>query len=410
MTQFKKGDLSAVADFQLEGHRKRVGALAQELDRDYYRREGITLLNTAESVSGCSSFVRQDRSGGPLQVGSPGLSCIGPVQSEKVVGDRVALATEIVRLANAFDEMMEWLPFEYQGMDNMLDELASMNELGLWRPQLEATLSKLSRDLMPAALSAGDSLPVSALSAVRKMAAVPVASLTVETLLMTAANDPVLAADLLRVVNSWAFPLLLHRISSLKDAVLYLGIEKVRTVLLSSSSRALFGSGTVRGLWKHSVQVASMAADLGAVCGCDPDDAFIAGLLHDVGRLAIEKLDQETLARRARLLEQDLPVVWVDLLTCRHDHAEIGGALMEKWNLPLSVVEAVSLHHAPERTESKLAAVLYLAELRAGQESGEMEDLPSALKTAHALTTSGLSIADVQRTGCPEMVCALLAS
>jgi putative nucleotidyltransferase with HDIG domain len=291
-------------------------------------------------------------------------------------------------------------------MNEILGELSEMNELGLWRPEVEAAVQLLCQDRMEAALHAGNSLPVSAFASIRALASIPIDEITIETLYSTASADPVLAADLLRVVNSWENPMLRGQVSSVREAIIHLGTEQSRTVLLSSSSRALFASNSVRTLWKHSIEVASIAADFGLICGCDVEEAFLAGLLHDVGRLAIEKLDCEILTIRTRLSDLQVPTVWVDLVTCQHDHGEIGGALMEKWNLPDSLVEAITFHHSPERSKSKLASVLYLSELRAGGNEGCL----SIVQLERALQLTGLSFAELNQSGRYERFAAAIAA
>jgi putative nucleotidyltransferase with HDIG domain len=159
-------------------------------------------------------------------------------------------------------------------------------------------------------------------------------------------------------------------------------------------------------LWKHSVEVAAYAAELAILCGCDREEAFTAGLLHDIGRLAMAKLDGNTLDRRARLAELKLPTAWIDLVTCRHDHAEIGGSLLQSWSFPQSTVEAVQHHHSPERSESKLAAVVYLAEVR----TGSAEDMPSLVRNGSALARTGLSLAEVHGVRPRDQFAAILAS
>ncbi len=235
-------------------------------------------------------------------------------------------------------------------------------------------------------LTAGGRLPVASIGAVKNLGTIPEEEVSAELLYQTAGHDPVLTGDLLRVVNSWACPNLRRRISSLREAIFHLGTSSARTVLLAAATRKVYASKAILGLWKHSVEVAAYARRMGELAGCDPEAAFLSGLVHDVGRLAIEMLDADTLAIRSRLSEPGIPVVWVDLVTCRHDHAEIGGALLWRWNFPRSVVDAVALHHSPERSAltSKLAAILYLAEVR----SGAFEDEPSRVKFEFGLEDS----------------------
>ena len=256
-----------------------------------------------------------------------------------------ALMSEIVTLANSLDEMIEWLPVEHQTVTQMLEELREINGLGLWRPEVEAALGQIVKPNWEAVLLAGTRLPVTAIGAVRNLGTIPEDEVSAELLYQTAGHDPVLTGDLLRVVNSWSCPSLRKRVSSLREAIFHLGTASARTVLLAAGTRKIFASKSIVGLWKHSVEVAAHAQRLGELAGCDPEEAFLAGLLHDVGRLAIEMLDAETLATRARLSEPGIPVVWVDLVTCRHDHAEIGGALLWRWNFP--AVDCGRDHAAP---------------------------------------------------------------
>jgi HD-like signal output (HDOD) protein len=96
----------------------------------------------------------------------------------------------------------------------------------------------------------------------------------------------------------------------------------------------------------------------------------------------------------------------VDLVTCRHDHAEIGGALLWRWNFPRTVVDAVALHHSPERSVSKLASVLYLAEVRCGS----FEDESSKIRLDYALSTAGLTRKDLRESNPEDLYVSILAA
>jgi putative nucleotidyltransferase with HDIG domain len=320
--------------------------------------------------------------------------------------DPEALMGEIVSIANSLDEMIEWLPVDQQTVTQMLDELKTINQLGLWRPEVEKALGKVVKAHWESVLSKGGQLPVTAVNSVRNLATIPPQEVSAEVLYQTAGHDPVLTGDLLRVVNSWACPNLRKRVSSIRDAICHLGTETSRTVLIASAARKVYASKTIVGIWKHSIEVAAHAHNLGKLAGCDPEAAFLAGLVHDVGRLAIEMLDEETIGIRKRLSEPGVPAVWVDLVTCRHDHAEIGGALLWRWNFPRAVVDAVTLHHAPERTPSALASILYLAEVR----SGSVEDDPSPIKMQAALKTSGLTREQVRESEPSAILASIMAA
>jgi putative nucleotidyltransferase with HDIG domain len=175
--------------------------------------------------------------------------------------------------------------------------------------------------------------------------------------------EPVLVASLLRMVNSAAFGLR-REILSIDEAVAYLGFSTVKSLVVRLKLGPMFGATGAkksRGyspekLWLHSVAVGQTAEHLAKkVGGVDPWLAGTIGLLHDIGKLAInstfpnevEKLwegsdgDESFLARERRLFGAD--------------HAFIGGYLAAKWELPGDLVEAIRLHHMPTGDPAVLA-------------------------------------------------------
>jgi len=380
-----------------EAHYQRVAALAREIARTITTREDLRDIEALAWLHECPKDIFND-----LAESNPVVRGLLRVQGK----EPGALMSEIVTLANSLDEMIEWLPVEHQTVTQMLEELKEINGLGLWRPEVEAALGKIVKTNWETVLTAGSRLPVAAIGAVRNLGAVPENEVSVELLYQTAGHDPVLTGDILRVVNSWACPSLRKRVSSLREAIFHLGTAAARTVLLAAAARKVYATKSIMGLWKHSVEVAAHAQRMGELAGFDPEVAFMAGLVHDVGRLAIEMLDADTLALRSRLSEPGIPIVWVDLVTCRHDHAEVGGALLWRWNFPRTIVDAIALHHSPERSASKLAAILYLAEVR----SGSFEDEPSKVKLDSALRTAGLSREQFRNAEPGEIFSSILAA
>jgi putative nucleotidyltransferase with HDIG domain len=380
--------LSTLLRSSRDSHNCRVAALAREIARCLPNQKKLPEIESVAWLHDCPREIFSD-----CLVTNKVVQGIQQAQGEKTgPGGSGSIIGEIVTLANAFDEMIEWLPVEQTTVTRMVAELAQMNEFGLWRPEVDAAFRKICKPQWDTALAAAERLPVNALSEVLKLALVPADDLSVETLSQTALKDPVLSADLLRVINSWAFPNLRKRVGSVREAICYLGCEATRTIMVGSASRKVFASKTLQGLWKHSMSVAAHAQNIGAKAGCDPELSFLCGLFHDIGRLAIEQLDADTVEIRSRLSEPGIPVIWVDLVTCRHDHAEIGGTLLWRWNFPREMVEAVTHHHAPEKSASVMASVLYLAELR----SDEIEDDPSPIKLSYALRNSNLTVRQVK--------------
>jgi putative nucleotidyltransferase with HDIG domain len=184
---------------------------------------------------------------------------------------------------------------------------------------------------------------------------------TVIELERISASDPVLAARLLGAANSAYFGSRLE-IRQLTQAIMRIGIPSARKVLLSACFGSLFASRALADLWNHSKTVAVHAHDLASECGYDHNIAYVAGLVHDIGRLVIQRCPAATRVEEESLRAAGFPLVYAEHLIYGADHAELGGRLLEKWNLPSDIVEAVACHHCPERTSSVLAALLNLAE------------------------------------------------
>jgi HD-like signal output (HDOD) protein len=133
-------------------------------------------------------------------------------------------------------------------------------------------------------------------------------------------------------------------------------------------------------------------------------EAAVLGLVHDIGRLVIQTLPDQHSAAHTRIAAESGCPVLADFLVCGCDHAELGADLLARWNFPDKFIEAVKHHHQPERTESRLASMLYLGEYVAGSD----EDIPSISRLSHALTATGISVAECLDLGDPLRLEALL--
>lgn len=181
-------------------------------------------------------------------------------------------------------------------------------------------------------------------------------------------QDMAICAKLLQVVNS-AFFRLARRIANVEEAVRYLGFAMVRNLALTvevfQSAEPLHGL-SLEALQEHALRVAALAKRL---CRdkAQAEDAFMAGLLHDIGYLilATEMPDRLEQALRQAAQEQ-IPPYQAEYQLLGVSHAEIGAYLLGLWGLPYPIIEAVANHHQPQRVPQRgfdaLAAV-YLANL-----------------------------------------------
>ncbi len=169
--------------------------------------------------------------------------------------------------------------------------------------------------------------------------------------------DQAITADVLRLCNSAYFGLV-RKVESLDDAVRLLGTVKILQLVMAAHTRALLsrpqeGYGLPAGaLWRHSVGVA-LAAQLLArpMRSTQLGLLFTAGLLHDIGKVALNEFVAREYAEIARrVAEEHVSFAEAEEAVLGFTHPELGGRLAELWNLPESIVLAVRYHHAPEAT------------------------------------------------------------
>lgn len=199
-------------------------------------------------------------------------------------------------------------------------------------------------------------------------------------------RDPAISAKVLQLVNS-AFFGRSGQIGTLTAAVSYLGVSVLRAIVLSEEVLQSFGVPAARAVLDldaeqmHAVVVANIAQRIGAEIGLG-DEAFIAGMLHDVGKLILAGQMPDTLSALSQeaMVNHEL----LHLAEQRRGaitHAELGAYLLGLWGLPYSIVEAVAHHHAPSRVDQvklDLIGVVHIAdalvrEATAGPEGSDLE-------------------------------------
>jgi putative nucleotidyltransferase with HDIG domain len=168
-------------------------------------------------------------------------------------------------------------------------------------------------------------------------------------------TDAVLAGNLLRVVNSALYGRA-STINSVRHAVSIMGSVKVRNLVLGLSVSRRWAGANVPRRWNapqfnlHSLAVAVLA-DLVAIetPAPYPEGAFTAGLLHDVGKLLIAIAMPEQFDQMYDFYEAGGDTTSdCELAIAGVTHADLSGAILEKWKLPKPIQEAVAYHHAPE--------------------------------------------------------------
>lgn len=180
-------------------------------------------------------------------------------------------------------------------------------------------------------------------------------------------QDIAICAKLLQLVNS-AFFRLARRITSIEEAVTYLGFNMVKNLVLSLEvfqKAEHLEDFSIETLQRHALQTAAMAKRI--VGGREQaDDAFMAGMLHDIGHLILAMELPEMLSRSVALADREsLPIYLAEQQLMGVSHAEIGGYLLGLWGLPHPIIEAVANHHLPGRVPQRgfdVLAALYVAD------------------------------------------------
>ncbi len=185
-------------------------------------------------------------------------------------------------------------------------------------------------------------------------------------------KDSALTAGVLRTVNS-AFYGAGRSVSSVKQAVVTIGMQQVIALALSTSVYRMTTdwNSTMdrKRFWRHSLEVALAAKMIAGKVGYrGVEDAFVAGLLHDIGLLVLEQTfpeQFESIWNRSKV-QGDLSTL--EIQTWGTDHARVGQFLMEHWQLPDPICEAVGNHHSLRVEEgttafSLLSRIMCLAQL-----------------------------------------------
>ena len=166
-------------------------------------------------------------------------------------------------------------------------------------------------------------------------------------LALVISTDQVLTAKLLRLANSayYGFP---RRITTIRDAVVLLGFRAVRSATLATCLVDALPSANVvdyQQFWHFSLTVGATAELLARAEGVRQDEAFTAGVLHNIGRLALDQYAPEAFrAVVAQLRSQGGRLADVERDLLGYTDAEVGGALARMWNFPDDLAQAVEHH------------------------------------------------------------------
>jgi HD-like signal output (HDOD) protein len=187
--------------------------------------------------------------------------------------------------------------------------------------------------------------------------------------------DPAVSTNILRIVNS-AYYGLQVRVSSVNLAISVMGFNMTKKVALKAAVFSSFGKRREKiqhfdpaAFWRHAVFTGVAAKTLAtaspAFADMHPEDAYIAGLLHDIGKIILmEKAAPRYLAMLRRAVQQGRPESEIELEDFGFTHADVGSVLAIKWSLPEDLAIAIRYHHQPAKDpfHRSLSSLIHLAD------------------------------------------------
>jgi len=183
-------------------------------------------------------------------------------------------------------------------------------------------------------------------------------------------KDSALCARLLRIVNSSFFGFS-SKVETITHAVTIVGMVQLRDLALATAIVNKFdglpkNAIDMKSFWRHNISVGLAGRVIGIYLQePNPERFYVLGMLHDLGRLLLYLAVPEDMCRVLDLSAEGGLLHEAESKVLGWDHAEVGGALLRKWNLPAQMVEGVQYHHNPSGAPnfSKEAAVTHVADI-----------------------------------------------
>jgi putative nucleotidyltransferase with HDIG domain len=182
------------------------------------------------------------------------------------------------------------------------------------------------------------------------------------------ARDVGLTAQLLKVVNSAALGLA-HPITSISDAIALVGAVRLQSLVMSAWAFSFADEKMCRGFspaaeWQHALAVAQAAEALARERRAKNallESAFVAGILHDVGKVMLAANSPGAYADILALAKKQGHPLWqTETEVLGYSHAEVGGCLLGLWGLDLTIVDAVSRHHQSDLASAEELSIAKL--------------------------------------------------
>lgn len=181
-------------------------------------------------------------------------------------------------------------------------------------------------------------------------------------------KDPSLVADLLRVANSVGYATL-KRVESIDEALKNIGLKGLSNLLTATATEAIISNRykkVFHEVWNHSIKTAFFTDRLAFILRLKQikDQAYLAGLLHDLGKIVLMSMNPKTMHTLDKeLKKENLVVSSIEEISLGFNHSDVGALIGEHWKFATPLVEAIRLHHQPLLAKKESIDLVYLTYL-----------------------------------------------
>jgi putative nucleotidyltransferase with HDIG domain len=202
---------------------------------------------------------------------------------------------------------------------------------------------------------------------------------TIDAISDRISRDPALTADVIKLSNSAGF-VPGKKIVTIKDAVKIIGLKNLNLILTASATKRILDDKYKKfeTIWEHCIRVAYYSRELARKKNLHPlaDSAFIAGLLHDIGKIVLLSADPNVvniiseITRNKQMRSSSI----LEEISIGISHSEIGGLIANKWNFPADLTKAIEFHHSLLNVESDyriLTWIIYTTNMLCGIETNK---------------------------------------
>lgn len=203
--------------------------------------------------------------------------------------------------------------------------------------------------------------------------------------------DQSLTIKILALVNS-AYYGFSQQISSISIALSLLGMVKVKNIIVAVAMKPMMSNSGDKELWKHSIRVAAGCEYLAKLTKImDADEAFIAGFIHDVGKIVLHMTNSKLYGKVLEATNAGADILESERKYFDSDHVKTGSLLAKRWQLPILLANIVSYHHTPSLSSIPVPCNLVCAVDKIMQ-----ENFNPNLLDKDFLKTMGIDIEDLE--------------